>query len=105
MGVLWAGGGMNFLRIAARVAALPSFAELTEKAKNVLAKVEEPELIEILNDVIALAESGDKGAYLMWQDFEEIAEEYEYARQHGRYMPDTLKGNVEWADVFDAMST
>ncbi len=96
---------MNFLRIAARVAALPSFTELTEKAKGILTKVEEPELIEILNDVIALAESGDKGAYLMWQDFEEIAEEYEYAHRHGHYMPNTLKGNTEWADVFDAINS
>jgi hypothetical protein len=75
---------MDVSRIASRVAELMPLSELLQQAKALRAETTNLELAEVLDEVIEKCNQNSSDAYLLMQDFTEIAEEAEWARAHGK---------------------
>jgi predicted house-cleaning noncanonical NTP pyrophosphatase (MazG superfamily) len=85
---------MDLMRIAAKVAALPPFESLIEEAESLIKTQEDEELRDILGEVIELASAKKLQAHRLMEDYREIAEEYDYAKSHGKYISDRVDPNV-----------
>ena len=69
---------MDIARIASSVASLAPLPQVQAWAEDLLADEKEPELREILEAIVEAARANQSDAYLLQQDFKEIAEEYNY---------------------------
>lgn len=75
---------MDVSRIASRVAELMPLSELKRQAEALRAETTDKELADVLDEVIGKCNQNSSDAYLLMQDFTEIAEEHEWARAHGK---------------------
>jgi hypothetical protein len=75
---------MDLLKIAIRVAAghisdhlatLPPLQELKETVEEMLAATKDPDMIDLLQDIINSCETGSPRAYLLMEDLAEMQDE------------------------------
>jgi hypothetical protein len=77
---------MDIVRIASRVAELMPLSELKRQAEALRAETTDKELADVLDEVIEKCNQNSSKAYLLMQDFVEIAEEADWAKSHDRFM-------------------
>ena len=72
---------MNLIKIAARIAnsysiaSLPPLSELKGTVEEIMAGATDPDMIELLQDIIDSCEAGSSRAYLLMEDLVEMQDE------------------------------